>query len=122
MARELSPLGIAIEEALSRRLAVHRDPVRYLACFRTPKGAVVGCERGTKHHVNLWVRNEEAVRLAAERAGMFVQLTAPWPDGRSGRYGRLSALRAVPEFCDEPLLAIQATTVAQALVIAEALF
>ena len=121
MTREISSLGIAIEDALSRRLASHREPVRYLACFRTPKGSVLGCERGTKNHVNLWVHDVASARRVAEAAGMPVRLTTAWPNGRDGRYGRLSTLRAVPEFGDESLLMIQASTVAQALAIADAL-
>ena len=121
MARELSALGIAIEDALSARFRSHGDPVKYLSCFRTPGGRVFGCERGTKKHVNIWVLNDAGARRAAEDAGLSVRLTAPWPTGRGGAYGRLSALRSVSELSDEPLLMIQATTVGQALAVVEAL-
>jgi len=66
-----SPLGAAIEAAVDRdiRFRRHREPVQYLAFYRTAGGQVFAFERVTKSQITLWLPKNEAVRSAAEKRG-----------------------------------------------------
>ncbi len=121
MPKNPSPLGMAIEAALGERFARHRDPVQYLASFRTPCGAIFACERITKGHINLWLSGHPAVKAAAEAEGLPIRRSVPWQDGREGDYGRISSLKSMPEMRDEPLYVVQVTVAGEAVSMAEAL-
>ena len=78
-----SPLGAAIEAAVDRdiRFRRHREPVQYLACYRTAGGQVFAFERVTKSQITLWLPENEAVRSAAEKEALLVTKSVPYQTG-----------------------------------------
>src|SRR5208337_5503000 len=120
MARTLSTLGVAIEDAVASRFQPHSERVKYMAYFRTPRGSVFAVEQGTSKHINLWLPEQEAVRHEAERERLHVNRSVPWPDAtKPNRYGRISSLQSVQELCDAILLKVQVTTVGKAMRVLE---
>ena len=119
-----SPLGAAIEAAVDReiRFRRHREPVQYLAFYRTAGGQVFAFERVTKSQITLWLPENEAVRLAAEKEGLFVTKSVPFPDPtKPTRYGRISSLRPIPELSDAALYRVSVTSAGQAIAVAGSL-
>ena len=119
--RSPSALGVAVESALESHFARHREPVQYLAAFRSSSGTVFAIERVTLTQIMLWLPDQESVRRAADRAGIAAMLSVPWPAGRSGKYGRISSLKAIPELVDAQLLKVAVTTAGDAMSLAESI-
>jgi hypothetical protein len=119
-----SPLGVAIEAVVNRdtRYRRHKEPVQYLCCYRTAVGRVFAFERVTKSHINLWLPEDAAVRSAAEKEGLQVTKSVPFPN-RAGPnlYGRISSLTAIPELRDAALYRIAVTSAGQAIEVIGAL-
>ena len=116
-----SPLGVAIELAVEARFIRHCDPVQYLATFRTSKGTVFAMERVTQGHINLWLPEQDEVRREAERAGLSIERTVAWANGRAAPYGRISSLKTIPMLRDEPLFRVRVSGVDDALKVLEKL-
>ncbi len=119
-----SALGATIEAAIDRdtRFRLHREPVKYLCCYRTLAGRVFAFERVTQKHVIFWMPADGAVVAVALSRGPDFTPSSPWSDPEQpDRYARISSLKSIPELRDAKLYRIPVTTVAQALAIAEAL-
>ncbi|MDT2020305.1 hypothetical protein [Methylocella sp. CPCC 101449] len=116
-----SSLGLEVEAALAEHYARLGKSIKYRVAFRTPRGTPFAAERVTKGEINMWVPEQDQVRLQAEAAGLSIERSIPWPDGRSGNYGRLSSLKSVPGLFEETLLMIKVSSASQALKVAEAL-
>jgi len=118
---ETSNLGSMIEAAVERdaRYQRLRPSIKYLCFFETLSGIKFAFERVTKTHINLWLPEIEAVRVAAEAAGLPITLTLadPKPDA----YGRISSLKSIPELRDARLYRVPARTVGEALTVLSAL-
>jgi hypothetical protein len=84
-----SVLGLAVEEAIYNdpRFRRDRESVKYGAFFRTLSGTAFLIERITINHINLWIPEVEAARVAAERLGLSVSRSVPW-HASSGLAGR----------------------------------
>ena len=109
-----------MESVFEAHFVREREPIQYLATFRTGSGIVFAIERVTLNQIMLWLPDQEGVRQAADRAGIPVAGSVAWPSGRSGKYGRISSLKSIPALVDEPLLKVAVTTAGDALRIAEA--
>lgn len=60
----------------------------------------------------------EAVRLVAEREGLVVTRSVPFPDPTKPElYGRISSLKSIPELRDAPLYRIAVTSAGQAIAV-----
>jgi hypothetical protein len=119
-----SLLGVTIEAALDRdvRFRRHRESVHYLSCYRTAAGQVFALERVTKSHINFWFPENEDIRSAAEKEGLIVTKSVPFPHaGDPMRYGRISSLKPIPELGDAALYRIAVTTADQAIAVAGSL-
>jgi hypothetical protein len=119
-----SPLGAAIEAAIDRdtRCRRHREPVQYLCCSRTSGGRVFAFERVTKSQITLWLPEDAAVRSAAEKEGLKVTKSVPFPNHAEPKlYGRLSSLKAIPELRDAALYRIAVISAGQAIAVVGAL-
>jgi hypothetical protein len=110
-----SVLGLAVEEAIYNdpRFRRDRESVKYGAFFRTLSGTAFLIERITINHINLWIPEVEAARVAAERLGLSVSRSVPWLD--PSVYGRLWTLRTVPQLAEQPLYKIPVHRPEQAL-------
>jgi hypothetical protein len=119
-----SPLGAAVEAAVDRdiRFRRHREPVQYLCCYQTAEGRVFAFERVTKTQINLWLPESAAVRSAAEKEGLLVRKSVPFPDPtKPTRYGRISSLKPITELCDASLYRIVVISAGQAIAVLGAL-
>jgi len=119
MPKAPSPLGVEIESAVEARFTRHCDPVQYLATFRTSKGTVFAMERVTQGHINLWLPEQDEVRSEAEQAGLSIEKTVAWANGRAGHYGRISSLKSIPTLSEAPLFRVRVSSVGDALKILE---
>lgn len=119
-----SPLGAAIEAAIDRdiRFRRHRGPVQKMYYYETVAGRVFAFQRDTVTVVNLWLPEDEAVRLAAEKEGLVVIRSVPFPDPTKPElYGRISSLETISELRDAPLYRIAVTSAGQAIAVVGAL-
>ncbi len=119
-----SPLGAAIEAAVDRdiRFRRHREPVQKMCYYQTVGGRVFAFQRDTVTMINLWLPEDEAVRLVAEKEGLIVTRSVPFPDPTKPElYGRISSLETISELRDVPLYRIAVTSAGQAIAVVGAL-
>jgi len=116
----LSPLGLEIEEALiaSRRYSRHYSHA-FMCTFRTKGGTVFAFERKSKVAINLWLPPSAAVDAVASSEG--IQTSLKPPGGQGEPYGRLHALKSIPELKDQTLLVVPTRSALQALRVLAAL-
>ena len=79
-------------------------------------------QRDTVTMINLWLPEDEAVRLVAEKEGLIVTRSVPFPDPTKPElYGRISSLETISELRDVPLYRIAVTSAGQAIAVVGAL-
>jgi hypothetical protein len=116
-----SALGLAVEKTIESdpRFWHVRGNVQYASFFKTLSGTAFLVEGRTINHVNLWIPETEAAKTVAEGLGLSVVRSVPRLD--PSKYGRLSALRSIPELANQPLWKIPVHRPEQALAVLGAL-
>lgn len=121
---DTSVLGTEIEVAIENdeRFTRQRDPIKYLCCYKTKANTVFAFERTTINQINFWLPDLPEVKRIAEANGNSIECSIPWQDrSASGKYGRLSSLKSIPELRDKALWKVKVNSPTEAISILSAL-